>query len=264
MSAQPVLEKKIDSLPITIYQTKAEMGEAAAQDAAQIIRQAIQERGAASIIIATGNSQLTFLEALREMAGIDWSKVTIFHMDEYVGLAPGHPASFPTFLQQHILDQIPTPAAFYPVVAREGLLETDCADYARLLRDHPADLCAMGIGENGHIAFNDPPFAEFNDPVWLKVVRLDEVSRRQQVGEGHFSGLDEVPTHAITLTIPALLSAKRVLCIAPEARKSDAVFKTLYGPITEACPASIIRQTAHVHLYLDIESAAKIIDAETE
>ena len=142
----------------------------------------------ANIIIATGNSQLTFLEALRAMEGIDWSKVTIFHMDEYIDLPEGHPASFPTFLHQHLLDHIPEPAAFYPVVARAGQIETDCAEYAELLRSHPADLCAMGIGENGHIAFNDPPFAEFDDPVWVKVVRLDEVSRLQQVGEGHFGG----------------------------------------------------------------------------
>ena len=178
-------------------------------------------------------------------------------MDEYVGLAPGHTASFPAFLQHHLLNHIPAPAAFHPVIAREGHLETDCADYANLLRAHPADFCAMGIGENGHIAFNDPPFAEFDDPVWVKVVQMDVVSRQQQVGEGHFGGLDEVPTHAITLTIPALLAAKRVLCIVPEARKANAVYDTLHGPITEACPASIMRQKPHVHLYLDAEAAAK-------
>ena len=115
----------------------------------------------------------------------------------------------------------------------------------------------MGIGENGHIAFNDPPFAEFNDPVLVKVVRLDEVSRRQQVGEGHFGGLQEVPTHAITLTMPALLGAERVLCIVPEARKQGAVDQAVNGPVTEACPASILRQQAHVHLLLDADAAAK-------
>jgi glucosamine-6-phosphate deaminase len=164
-------------------------------------------------------------------------------------------------LQRHIIDHIPAPAAFYPVVAREGQLETDCGEYARLLRANPPDFCAMGIGENGHIAFNDPPFAEFDDPVWVKVIRLDEMSRKQQVGEGHFGGLDEVPTHAITLTIPALLAAKRVLCIVPEARKANAVYDTLNGPITEACPASIMRQKPHVHLYLDAEAAAKAYPA---
>jgi len=257
LTEQVLLETKVDLLPVSIYQTNKAMGQAAAQEAAQIIQQAIVENGKASIIIATGNSQLTFLEALREIEGIEWSKVTIFHMDEYVGLAPGHTASFPAFLQKNILDHIPAPAAFHPVVAREGHLETDCAAYAELLRAHPADFCAMGIGENGHIAFNDPPFAEFNDPVWVKVVKMDVVSRKQQVGEGHFGGLDEVPTHAITLTIPALLAAKRVLCIVPEARKANAVYDTINGPITEDCPASIMRQKPHVHLYLDAEAAAK-------
>jgi glucosamine-6-phosphate deaminase len=233
------------------------MGAAAALEAAKIVNSAIEEKGSANIIIATGNSQLTFLQTLREMDGIDWSRVTIFHMDEYIDLPEGHTASFPTFLRRQLLDHIPEPSAFYPVVARAGKIETDCAEYAQLLRSHPADLCAMGIGENGHIAFNDPPFAEFDDPVWVKVVRLDEMSRKQQVGEGHFGGLDEVPTHAITLTIPALLAAEHVLCIVPEARKADAVHQTLNGPIVESCPASIMQQSSHVQLYLDAEAAAK-------
>jgi len=258
---QALLETKVDSLPVSVYQTNKAMGQAAASEAAQVIKQAIKEKGTARIIIATGNSQLTFLEALRETPGIDWSQVTIFHMDEYIGLPENHSASFPVFLQRNFLDHISAPAAFHPVIAREGHLESDCADYASLLHDHPIDFCAMGIGENGHIAFNDPPFAEFKDPIWVKVVRMDIVSRKQQVGEGHFGGLDEVPTHAITLTIPALLAAKRVLCIVPEERKATAVYDTLHGPITETCPASIMRQKPHVHLYLDAAAAAKAYPA---
>jgi len=257
LNTKAILETKVDSLPITVFQTNEEMGKAAAFEAAEIIKTAVKDKGAANIIIATGNSQLTFLETLGGLGGIDWSKVTIFHMDEYIGLPAGHSASFPAFLHQHLLDHIPAPAAFYPVKARAGKLEADCSEYAELLRSHPADLCAMGIGENGHIAFNDPPFAEFDDPVWVKVVRMDLVSRKQQVGEGHFGGLDEVPTHAITLTIPALLAAEHVLCIVPEARKAAAVYQSLNGPISESCPASILRQTAHVHLYLDADAAAK-------
>jgi glucosamine-6-phosphate deaminase len=261
LTTEAILNTKAGLLPVSIYETNEVMGKAAALEAAEIIQTAVEEKGTANIIIATGNSQLTFLEALRELPGIDWSKVTIFHMDEYIDLPQGHPASFPTFLHRHLLDYIPEPAAFYPVVARAGQLETDCAEYTSLLHDHPADLCAMGIGENGHIAFNDPPFAEFDDPVWVKVIRLDEKSRKQQVGEGHFSGLDEVPTHAITLTIPALLSADRVLCIVPEERKAEAVYETINGPITESCPASILREKAHVHLYLDADAAAKAYPA---
>ena len=165
MTTVALLETKVDALPVTVYRTNEEMGQAAASNAASIIQAAIEEKEAANIIIATGNSQLTFLEALREKEGIDWAKVTIFHMDEYIDLPQGHPASFPTFLHRHLLDHIPEPAAFYPVKARAGQIESDCADYAEALRSHPADLCAMGIGENGHIAFNDPPFAEFEDPV---------------------------------------------------------------------------------------------------
>ena len=258
-SPQPVLSTQIEDLPISVYQTNEAMGRAAALVAANILRQAIAERDEANIIIATGNSQLTFLQALREME-VDWSKVTVFHMDEYVALPEGHPASFPTFLHRHFLDFVQV-KQFYPVLARAGQLEQDCAEYAALLRSHPADFCALGYGENGHLAFNDPPFAEFNDPVWVKVVRLAEASRRQQVGEGHFASLDEVPTHAVTLTIPALLAARHVLAIVPEARKAEAVRRALLGPIDESCPGSILRQTPHARLFLDAESAALVEDA---
>ena len=256
MTIQPAFETKIEELLVSVYETNEEMGRAAAAEAAEVIRQAVAEKGTANVIFATGNSQLTFLAALRERPEIEWSKVNVFHMDEYVGIDPQHPASFPNFLQRHLLDYV-KPRAFYPVRAPAENTEAACREYEELLRAHPADLCAMGIGENGHIAFNDPPFADFDDPVWVKVVRLDERSRLQQVGEGHFGSLEEVPTHAVTLTIPALLSAKRVLCIVPEARKAEAVHRTLKGPITEECPASILRRASHAHLLLDRDSAAK-------
>ena len=211
----------------------------------------------ANIIIATGNSQLTFLTALRAMADLPWASVNVFHMDEYVNLPPGHPASFPAFLRRHLLDYVKV-RAFFPVPGAAADPAAACREYEALLRAHPADLCALGIGENGHLAFNDPPFAFFHDPVWVKVIQLDERSRRQQVGEGHFGSLAEVPTHAITLTIPALLAARRVLAIVPEARKAEAVKQSLLGPITEACPGSILRQTPHAHLFLDSESAGNL------
>ncbi|HWQ84183.1 MAG TPA: 6-phosphogluconolactonase, partial [Anaerolineales bacterium] len=150
--------------------------------------------------------------------------------------------------------------AFYPVPGRSsGDSDTlqACRDYEALLRAHPADLCALGIGENGHLAFNDPPFADFNDPVWVKMIKLDEVSRQQQAGEGHFPDIDSVPTHAITLTIPALLAARKVLAIVPEARKAAAVKRSLTGPVDPGCPASILRQTPHAHLFLDRDSASQ-------
>ncbi len=253
----PLRTAQYDSLHTNIHATNAAMGQAAANEARDVIAAAIQAKGQANIILATGNSQLTFLHALRALPGIDWQAVNVFHMDEYVGIDPKHPASFPLFLRQHILD-IVKPGEFFPVPGQAVDVEAACREYEALLRAHPADLCAMGIGENGHIAFNDPPFADFDDPVWVKVVKLDERSRRQQVGEGHFKSLAEVPTHAITLTIPALLSAKRILCIVPEARKAEAVERSLLGPITEDCPASILRQASHAHLLLDAESAARL------
>ncbi|MFQ5593285.1 MAG: glucosamine-6-phosphate deaminase [Anaerolineae bacterium] len=250
-------ETEIEELQVSVYRTNQAMGKAAAEEAAGTIQQAIRERGEANVIFATGNSQLTFLVALRDKGDIDWSKVNVFHMDEYVGIDPEHPASFPRFLRRHLINHV-SPRAFYPVQTQTEDLDKACREYEELLRAHPADLCALGIGENGHLAFNDPPFADFDDPVWVKVVKLDERSRRQQVGEGHFASLKEVPTHAITLTIPALLAAKRVLAIVPEARKAEAVFRALRGPINTNCPASILRRTPHAHLFLDVDSAARV------
>ena len=231
---------------------------AAAEEATDILQGAIREKGEANAILATGNSQLTFLKGLRT-APVDWSKVNIFHMDEYIGLDPTHPASFPLFLKLHILNYI-QPKAFFPLPpSTQRNAERVCEEYEELLRAYPADLCVLGIGENGHLAFNDPPFADFEDPRWVKIVKLDDISRRQQVGEGHFKKINEVPTHAITLTISALLAAQHVLALVPEARKADAVYRSLIGPINEECPGSVLRQTPHAHLYLDGDSAQKIL-----
>ena len=201
------------------------------------------------------NSQLTFLEAVRSDSTIPWPRISIFHMDEYVGIDPAHPASFPLFLRRQLIQHI-QPQAFYPIQASEAEVERTLREYEALLRSHPADLCVLGIGENGHLAFNDPPFADFQDPLWVKVVKLDEASRRQQVGEGHFTRLEEVPTHAITLTIPALLASRRVLAVVPERRKAVAVQRALQGPMSTDCPASILRQCEHALLFLDRESAS--------
>ncbi len=255
--AAPIKELKVDQLPVSVYPSNEAMGQAAAEIAAEIIAKAIAEKGTANIIIATGNSQLTFLHALREKK-LDWPAVNVFHMDEYLNLPPGHRAGFPLFLREHIVDAV-KPGAFFPVPGRPADVETACRGYELLLKAHPADLCVLGIGENGHIAFNDPPVADFADPVWVKVVELDQLSRRQQVGEGHFGSLAEVPTHALTLTIPALRSAKQMLCLVPEQRKADAVRKALLGPISTSCPASILRQTPHCRLLLDQESASGIL-----
>ncbi len=254
MTTTPIYETRVEKLAITVFETNDQLGHAAAHDAAAAIRQAVADRGVANVILATGNSQLTFLTALRQDSAIPWDHVNVFHMDEYIGLPPGHSASFPRFLKRHLLDYV-TPRQFFPVPGDAPDRETACREYEALLHAHPADLCALGYGENGHLAFNDPPFADFDDPLWVKVVKLDDMSRRQQVSEGHFTSLDEVPTHAMTLTIPALLAAKRVLAIVPEARKATAVERALLGPITEDCPGSVLRQIAYAHLFLDRDSA---------
>ena len=250
----PVRRYKIDKLPVEVHPSREEMGSAAAAMAQEVLRGAIASRGTANLILATGNSQLTFLHALRDMPEIDWKKVRVFHMDEYLGIPADHPASFPLFLHRHILDAV-KPHAFYPIPGQPDDVQEACNHYADLLQRYPADLVVLGIGENGHLAFNDPPYAKFDDPEWVKLVALDETSRRQQVGEGHFPTLESVPTHAITLTIPALLAAGRVLAIVPEARKVNAVRACLYEPVSEERPGSILRTVEHATLYLDPESA---------
>jgi len=247
-------EQRYGDLLVSIYPTNQQLGEAAAQAAAVILQQALTTRGHASLALATGNSQLTFLAALAEV-DIDWSHIQVLHIGEYVGLADTHPASFRRFLQEKIVARV-NPAEFYGIAGDAPDVMAECHRYEALLRAHPADLCCMGIVENGHLAFNDPPFADFRDSAWVKAVTLDEVSRQQQANEGYFGSLDEVPTQAITLTTPALLAARRALIIAPEARKAATVRAALLGPITADCPASILRQTPHAHLYLDEDAAA--------
>jgi len=258
MKPEPLKTMVYDRLPVRVYQSNQAMGLAAALDARDIINQAIGDRGIANIIIATGNSQLSFLHTLRDLDGIDWSNVNVFHLDEYVGIDPTHKASFPLFLRKHIIDAV-QPRRFYPVPGQEKDLDRACAEYEELLKRYPADMVALGFGENGHIAFNDPPDARFDDPVWVKVVQLAEASRRQQAGEGHFSSLDEVPREAITLTIPALLAAKHMLCIVPEMRKAAAVHACLTEPVSEDRPGSILRTVSHAQLYLDQDSASQLL-----
>src|SRR5207244_199518 len=210
--------------------------------------------------LATGNSQLDFLAAL-STEDVDWSRVTCFHMDEYVGMAADHPASFRRYLRERV-DERMHPRVFHYIDGDAPDPEAECARYAALLSEHPVDLVCLGIGENGHLAFNDPPVADFDDPLDVKVVALDDTCRRQQVGEGHFGSVDVVPSNAITVTIPALLRSRVVLAIVPEARKRDPVRRALTGPVDTSCPASILRTKPHATLYLDEDSAAGIDEAD--
>lgn len=259
MSTVPtsVGEFSIDQLKVSVYENREALGQAAALSAQAYLQSALRDRDAASIILATGNSQLDFLRALRELPDIDWPKVTVFHMDEYLGIDASHPASFPLFLQQHFLSYFDV-GIFHPVPNQPIDIDQACRDYETLLRKQPIDLIAMGFGENGHLAFNDPPFADFDDPAWVKVVELDDVSRHQQVGEGHFATIDDVPKQAITLTIPALLAPRNILCIVPESRKAAAVDACLNEPISDQRPGSVLRTVNHAQLYLEPDSAASL------
>lgn len=245
------------ALRVEIHPDAQVMGEAAATAASETLRAAIAARGSARVVLATGNSQLPLFAALRRASGIDWKRVEAFHMDEYLGIDADHPASFRRFLREHVIEPLGI-GKFHGIDGAPARAEQTMAAYETALDAEPIDLCCMGIGENGHLAFNDPPFARFDDERSLRVVSLDEVSRRQQVGEGHFPTLAAVPELAITLTIPALLRAKRLLVVVPEARKAAAVQRALEGPIQPDCPASILRTAKHATLYLDRDSAGRL------
>ena len=243
-----------DRLPVAVYDANEDLGAAAAGDLAAILARTIAERGEAAVILATGNSQLAFLRALRGRADVDWQRVRVLHMDEYLGMDERHPASFRRYLREQLVDAV-RPLAFYGIAGDAPDAAAELRRYAGLLAEHAPAACVLGIGENGHLAFNDPP-ADFGTGEAIHVVALDEACRRQQVGEGHFPSLEAVPTHAISLTVPALLRPPHVLAVVPEARKAPAVRAALEGPVTPACPASILRTAAHARLYLDRDSAA--------
>ena len=230
------------------------MARAAADRAAALMRAAVQERGVAHVMFATGNSQLAFVETLvTATADVPWGDTIVFHMDEYVGTGPDHPAGFQRWIRERIVEPAAPRAAYY--VDGQGDAADACSRYADLLSRHPLDLCCLGIGENGHLAFNDPGVADFSDPLDVKVVELDAACRQQQVNEGHFPDLAAVPSHAITVTVPALLRASQVIAVVPEARKAEPVRAALTGPLSVACPASILRSSPHATIYLEPESA---------
>ena len=238
---------------LRILAAKEALGKAAAESVAGIISHAIATSGRSRVIVATGASQFEFLDALVKLP-VAWDKVTFFHLDEYVGLDETHGASFRRYLRERLFSKLVPPAAAVhyldPVRA--------VSSYPALLTEAPIDLACIGIGENGHVAFNDPPpgGANFHDPVLVKRVQLDEACRRQQLGEGWFATLDDVPTHAITLTVPAIMRAKAISCVVPDARKAEAVRKTLTAAVSEAVPATVLRRHPCVTLWLDTAAAS--------
>ena len=250
----PVKTFQIDALPVRVYAREADL----AQDVAGIVHQHLREtlaaQGSAACILATGNSQIKFLEALIALGGVDWSRVTLFHMDEYLGIDAGHKASFRRYMRERVESRV-HPKTFHYLDGDVLLPFDECARYTKLLQAQPIDLCCLGVGENGHLAFNDPSVANFQDPHQVKLVKLDDACRMQQVGEGHFPNLDAVPQYAFTLTIPALCSAKKMICVAPEKRKARAVRDALRGPVSPACPASVLRTQPHATFFIDEDSA---------
>ena len=245
---------------VQVYASLEALGEAAAQQAAGVIQDAIAQHGRARIVIATGNSQLALIGALVRQQGVEWNKVDVFHMDEYVGISRDHPASFRKWIRTRVEEAV-RPGSMEYLEGDAPDLEAEMARYARLLSAGPIDLAFVGIGENGHIAFNDPAVADFEDPSMVKRVVLDLDCRRQQVGEGHFENMDAVPREALTLTCPALFRAQSWICSVPEARKAKAVRSALEGPISTACPGSLVRTHPNATVYLDTESSALLARA---
>ena len=233
------------------------MGQQAAKYAAAAIRMILETKEFANVIFAAAPSQNEMLEQLL-LEDIDFSRINAFHMDEYIGLSENAPQRFGQFLKHAIFDKVNFRTVNYIDSSAENVFE-ECERYSKLLLENPVDIVCLGIGENGHIAFNDPDVADFEDDRLVKVVKLDEICRQQQVNDGCFESLDDVPTHALTLTIPALCRGSKMFCTVPSATKRCAVNRTLNGTVNEECPATVMRKHGFAKLYLDAESGADLI-----
>lgn len=245
-------------MQIRVTRTVQELNRQAATQAAAILTRAIEVHGSARVVAATGSSQLGFLDDLIATPGIDWARVELFHLDEYLGLPPSHPASFCRFIHDRIITR--TGIVRHHLIDGMGDPAAVMATLTTALRRARVDLAITGIGENGHLAFNEPP-ADFVTAEAFLVVALDETSRRQQVGEAWFARVDDVPTHAITMTVPEILKAREIVCLAYGTRKARAVAACFNGAPTPAAPASILATHPHATLYLDLEAAALLLPA---
>lgn len=257
----PLVRRTIDSLNVEVYPDRPSMGRAAAAFVAKAMRDHAQKHAETRMIFAAAPSQNEMLETLVTTPGLDWSRVRGFHMDEYLGLPANHPASFRNFLNQKIFQRVGIPTENLHLVPGERTERPmlACLAYEELLKAYPVDILCAGIGENGHLAFNDPPVADFLDPVLIKIVRLDPACRQQQVNDGCFATINDVPTHAFTLTVPALLAAPVACVVVPGPLKRNAVKGALFGPIDESNPASALRRHAGATLFLDKDSGADLL-----
>lgn len=249
-------------MDIKVGSTKDQMGQQAAEHAATLIREAIEQRGEAYIIVATGASQFETLSHLIKQEGIAWNKVTAFHLDEYVGMEITHPASFRKYLWERFVSQLPLPLAAFHYLNGEGDAQAEADRVGEILGDRRIDVALVGVGENGHLAFNDPP-ADFDAKSPYLVVDLDADCRKQQLGEGWFGSLEEVPKQAISMSIPRIMSCKALICTAPDDRKAKAVHASITGPVTPDVPASIMQQHDDCTYYLDTHSASLLDDTVT-
>ena len=244
-------------LQAAVYETRAAMGEAAGELAAKTIAALLAEKEKVNVLFASAPSQNEILAYLASRKDIDWTRVNAFLLDEYIGLDAAHPAGFGNFLKRAIFDHLPF-CSVHLLNGNAPCPEGEAERYTELLKSHPIDLALLGVGENGHLAFNDPPIADFNDPLLVKVVKLEETCRQQQVNDGCFPALEQVPTHALTLTIPALFAPERIICVVPGSTKAAAIKDMLNGQVTTACPASILTTHSNASLFLDNDSAAHI------
>ena len=250
----PILPSvRVNAMQVKTYIDRKSMSRAAARHAAQVLRDVIAAEGQARLIAATGASQIAFLEALVAAPGIDWARVEMFHLDEYVGLPIDHAASFRRYLRERLIE--PAGITSYHLLDGEGAARLAAGEAGRAIRSAPIDVAFVGIGENGHLAFNDPP-ADFETEQPYLVVTLDEACRRQQVGEGWFASLNEVPTEAISMSVRQIMKSRAILCIVPDARKAAAVLACLEGEVSPMAPASILQTHPATTVYLDRASAA--------
>jgi len=243
---------RYEQLDVKVFPNRRQMGDVAAEDVAKRMKQVLSKQEEIRMVFAAAPSQNEFLQALATTPGIDWSRVIAFHMDEYIGLSFESPQRFSHFLQDRLFNSVRP--RHVNLIDCSSTVDVECARYGKLLTEAPIDIICLGIGENGHIAFNDPPVADFNDPFVIKAVELDAVCRQQQVNDGCFPDVSSVPTHALTLTIPTMMSGKHLFCIVPGPTKREAVSRMLHEPITAACPASILRTHPDCTLYVDADS----------
>lgn len=248
----------VDELKVNVYENRTLMGEDAAHLIGNKLKELLEMKESVNMIFAAAPSQNDVLKALVDDGEIEWNRVNAFHMDEYIGLEKDAPQGFGNFLNEKIFSKVNFKSVNY-INGQADDPESECERYGALLAENPADIVCMGIGENGHIAFNDPPVADFHDEKSVKVVKLDEICRNQQVNDGCFASVDLVPTHALTLTVPALIKAENLFCVVPAPTKRNAVERMLNGEISEECPASILRTRPGAVLFCDSDSGASVL-----